>query len=47
MYWRVRKISPEQMLKQYGIFIIVAMSLFGNLFQYVTRPKKETVSKAK
>ncbi|MDZ4834156.1 MAG: hypothetical protein SGJ27_10305 [Candidatus Melainabacteria bacterium] len=45
MYWRVRKISPEQMLRQYSIHIIVAVSLLGNLFQFVTRPKKETVSK--
>ncbi len=44
MYWRVRKISPEQMLKQYGVHIIVVISLFFNLFQFITRPKKETVT---
>jgi hypothetical protein len=44
MYWRVRKISAEQMLRKYSIHIIVVISLFGNLFQFITRPKKETVT---
>lgn len=44
MYWRVRKITPEQMLKQYGIYIVVVVSLFGNLLQFISRPKKEVVT---
>lgn len=45
MYWRVRKFTPEQMLRLYGVHIILAISLVGNLMLFITRPKKETVSK--
>ncbi len=44
MYWRVRKITPEQLLRQYSIHIIVVVSLFGNLIQFISRPKKEVVT---
>lgn len=45
MYWRVRKITPEQMLKQYSVHIILAISLVANLFLFVSRPKKEAMDK--
>lgn len=45
MYWRVRKITPEQMLKEYMVHIILAVSLIANFMLFVTRPKKEAVSK--
>jgi len=45
MYWRVRKITAEQLFKQYSVHIILAISLVGNFMLFVTRPKKETVSK--
>jgi hypothetical protein len=45
MYWKVRKVTPEQMMRQYGVHILLAISLVGNFMLFVTRPKKETVSK--
>lgn len=31
MYWRVRKISPEQLMKNYGVYAVCAVSVFFNL----------------
>ncbi|MBX9670312.1 MAG: hypothetical protein K2X93_22120 [Candidatus Obscuribacterales bacterium] len=45
MYWRVRKITPEQMLKQYSVHVILAISLLGNAFLFISRPKKEAMDK--
>jgi len=45
MYWRVRKITPEILLRQYAVHILLALSLFFNFILFVSRPKKETVSK--
>ncbi|MBZ0185640.1 MAG: hypothetical protein K8F91_05255, partial [Candidatus Obscuribacterales bacterium] len=43
MYWRVRKISPEILLKQYGVHIILAASLFFNFILIISRPKTAAV----
>lgn len=44
MYWRVRKISPEQFVRQYGIHMALALSLLVNLFLATTRPHKSLVA---
>lgn len=44
MYWRVRKITPEQLLRQYAVHIVLAISLLMNGWQYITKPKKETMN---
>jgi hypothetical protein len=44
MYWRVRKITPEQLLRTYAVHIVLAISLLMNGWQYLTRPKKETMN---
>ena len=44
MYWRVQKVSPEQMLKQYGAHILLAVSLMGNAVLWISRPAKPSVS---
>ncbi len=31
MYWRVRKISPEQVLKTYGVYVVCFFSIMFNL----------------
>ena len=45
MYWKVRKVSPEQLMRQYGVHILLACSLVGNFMLLITRPKKEVVTK--
>ncbi|MEZ4488592.1 MAG: hypothetical protein R3C24_03715 [Cyanobacteriota/Melainabacteria group bacterium] len=44
MYWRVRKVTPEMLFKQYGVHVFLVISLFLNLILFVTRPKKETMT---
>lgn len=39
MYWRVRKVTPEQLLKMYGVHIILGLSLFANFILFMSRPK--------
>lgn len=38
MYWRVRKHTPKEMLRLYGVHVALAISIFCNLFQLATRP---------
>lgn len=44
MYWRVQKITPEMLVKQYGLHVILAVSLLVNVLLFVTRPKKQKMS---
>lgn len=43
MYWRIRRVSPEQVARQYGVHAVCAVSLLVNVFLIATRPnpKKE------
>jgi hypothetical protein len=38
MYWRVRKYGPQEMLRQYGLHVVLVMSVLFNIFQIATRP---------
>lgn len=44
MYWRVRKVGPEQMFKQYGVHVGLAFSVLVNLILITTRPATPKVS---
>ena len=44
MYWRVRKITPDMILKQYSIHIGLIISLFANFLLIATRPTIPKVS---
>lgn len=46
MYWRVRKITPEMLFKQYGVVVVLAVSLFFNFLLIATRPKKQKMDQA-
>ena len=41
MYWRVQKITPEMLFKQYGLHVFLAISLVINVLLFATRPKKQ------
>jgi hypothetical protein len=34
MYWRIRKHGPKEMLKQHGVHIVLAISLFFNFINF-------------
>ena len=34
MYWRVRKISPDQVLKTYGVYAVAVVSVIANLIMF-------------
>ena len=38
MYWRVRKSSVDQMVRQYGVHVLLAFSVFMNGILIITRP---------
>jgi len=38
MYWRVRKYTPEQLFRLYGVYIALATSVFMNMILLLTRP---------
>ncbi len=40
MYWRVQKVGPEQLVKLYGVHLLLILSLLINGFQWITRPAK-------
>ncbi len=45
MYWRIRKYGPIDILKKYGVHIILVLSLFLNFLLIVTRPNlKKTIT---
>ncbi|MBX9953186.1 MAG: hypothetical protein K2Y39_28690 [Candidatus Obscuribacterales bacterium] len=41
MYWRVRRVSPEQVVKTYGVHACLAVSLLVNGFLLITRPNPQ------
>lgn len=44
MYWRVRKLSPDQMVRQYGVHVGLVVSVLVNLLLIATRPQVPKVS---
>ncbi|MBS2007795.1 MAG: hypothetical protein JST01_12185 [Cyanobacteria bacterium SZAS TMP-1] len=40
MYWRVQKVGPEQLIRLYGIHILLGLSLIVNAFLWLSRPSK-------
>ena len=47
MYWRVQKIGPEQLVKLYGIHLLLVFSLIINGFLWLTRPQKSMPTEVK
>lgn len=46
MYWRVRKSSVDQMVRQYGVHVLLIFSVLMNILLIVTRPNpSKTISK--
>lgn len=41
MYWRIRRVSPEQVVKTYGVHACLAVSLLVNGFLLITRPNPQ------
>lgn len=46
MYWRVRKYTPKEMLKRYGLHIGLIVSVLLNLLLFATRPNMNKVVSA-
>ena len=45
MYWRIHKYGPLDVLKKYGVHIVLGLSLFFNFLLIVTRPNlKKTIT---
>lgn len=44
MYWRVRKLGPNQIIRQYGVHIGLVLSLAANALLIVTRPATPKIS---
>ncbi len=44
MYWRVRRVSPQQMVAQYGVHVALIISLLANVLLYFTRPNTKGMS---
>jgi len=40
MYWRVQKVGPEQLVKQYGVHLLLGVSVILNLGLWLSRPSK-------
>ncbi|MBI4533985.1 MAG: hypothetical protein HY711_08550, partial [Candidatus Melainabacteria bacterium] len=38
MYWRVKNLGPEHLIRMYGVHVALALSLIVNVFLVVTRP---------
>ncbi|HEY9868118.1 MAG TPA: hypothetical protein V6D08_02835 [Candidatus Obscuribacterales bacterium] len=49
MYWRIRRVSPEQVARQYGVHAVCAVSILLNVLLIATRPnpKKEVGAEMK
>ncbi|MBC7997534.1 MAG: hypothetical protein IAF58_06310 [Leptolyngbya sp.] len=41
MYWRIRRVSPEHVIKTYGVHAALAVSLLCNAVLMVTRPNPQ------
>ena len=46
MYWRIRKYTPKEMLKRYGLHIGLIVSVLLNLLMFATRPNMSKVVSA-
>jgi hypothetical protein len=44
MYWKIRKVSPDQVVRQFGIHVVLFVSLFANLILFTTRPAAPKVA---
>lgn len=44
MYWKVQKLGPEQLLKSYGIHILLAVSVIVNGVLWLSLPKTNKMS---
>lgn len=44
MYWRVRRVSPQQMIAQYGVHVALVISLLANALLFFTRPNTKGMS---
>jgi hypothetical protein len=44
MYWRIRKIGAEQIVRQYGLHTLLVISVLANVFLVATRPHSAPVS---
>lgn len=44
MYWKVQKLGAEQLLKQYGVHLLLAASIVGNLVLWASMPKGTKMS---
>ncbi len=38
MYWRIRSLTPEQLIRQYGLHLLLIVSFFFNTVLFLTRP---------
>ena len=38
MYWRIQTVTPEQMMRQYGVHIALVVAILLNVLQFFTRP---------
>jgi hypothetical protein len=47
MYWRVQKVGPEQLVKLYGVHLLLVVSLIGNGFLWLSRPAKTMPAEVK
>ena len=47
MYWRVQKIGPEQLVKLYGVHLLLVFSLLINGFLWLSRPQKSMPTEVK
>lgn len=47
MYWKVQKIGPEQLIRSYGVHILLAVSIAANGVLLATRPKTNVSSETK
>lgn len=46
MYWRVRNVTPEDLMRQYGVHIALIVSILVNVGLFLTRPDpKKNVAK--
>jgi hypothetical protein len=44
MYWKIRKVSPDQIVRQYGVHVALMISVFVNLILFTTRPATPKVA---
>jgi hypothetical protein len=47
MYWRVQKVGPEQLIKSYGVHILLILSICANGVLWLSRPQKTMPNEVK